>query len=62
MDFTAFCLAFPEMNLSPVLAAGGQASHTDLCAVDDPGSTIDAQVLNDLGKSTQPDVRATVHP
>lgn len=39
----------------PVLAACGWVA-SDLRTVDDPGPPLDAQVLNDLGQGTQPDV------
>ncbi|MDX3759968.1 hypothetical protein ACWDBO_18635 [Streptomyces mirabilis] len=47
----------------PVLAACGWASHTDLRAVGDPGPTVGAQVLDDVGgEGVQQDARTTEQP
>lgn len=50
-------LGFPETNVSRSLRpAAGRRTRISM-PVDDPGPTVDAQVLDDLGESTQPDVR-----
>ncbi|GLW04630.1 hypothetical protein Slala05_82600 [Streptomyces lavendulae subsp. lavendulae] len=55
MALTAFCLFLPEMNFSRSFAAGGGPANPNLCAVDDPGLSAGAEVVDDLGKGAEPD-------
>ena len=54
MDFTAFCLFSPELNLSRSLRSGGRAADADLDAVDDSGLLVLAEVVDHLCGRAEP--------